>query len=364
MTTSRRLAALVLAGLVAAACGVRGDAGGGAGDAAATVAGMLGRLPAVEGAGGYVVVNLHAVAREAAGLAVPDPADGEAVGDYRRAIVADREPGAGVFLAPAAVTGALARTPAEWDAELGFDLLDVDADATAGLPPGQVEVVVGDVDRSDVGAAVGSDPVWSDVLQEVDHGGATYWSWGEEGAADVSRISATREVGESRRLFVEGGALAWTRTDAAVEATIDAWHGDAAALADDADLAALAAALDAEGCHAAFLSTDDAAYAAGAGPALPRYDALATGVRRDGGGTSLVVAFRYPDAAGAEAGAEALRRVVAEGRSLVTDQPWSAVLRGAEVQAEGRVVVGVFPTDRGELWHQVPLTRDTLLAWA
>lgn len=363
MRVAGRVAAIVLAGLAAAACGVDGTAVRRSASGAERLAGMLGRLPAVEGADGYVVVNLHAVAREAGGLSLPDPADTGAVNDYRRRLNAEADPG--LFVAPTQVTGTRARTMSQWEDELGFHLLDVDADGVAGLPPEQVEVVEGSIDPAAVEDAVRADPVWSDLLEEVEHGGSTYWSWGEAGGADVSRITPAREVGESRRLAAEDGAVAWTRTDTAMEATLDAWHGDGPSLAEDEDLAELAAALDGEGCHSAFLSTDETAYAgAGDGPALPRYDAFATGVARDEDGTALVVAFRYTDTDGAQAGAAALGRVVGGGRSAVEDADWSDLLADAEVRADGRVVVGVFRTDHGDLWRQLPFTRDTLLSWA
>lgn len=365
--------------LLAAACGIDGTAVRRSPAGAESVTGMLGRLPAVEGADRYVVVNLHAKARAAAGLSLPGPGDTEAVNAYRRALAAEPDPG--LFVAPAQVTGARARTMAEWEAELGFTLLDVDADATAGEVPEQVEVAEGSIDPAAVESAVRAEPVWSDVLEEAEHGGTTYWSWLEDGGVDVARRTAAREVGEARRLAAEDGAVAWTRTTAAMEATLDAWHGERDTLADVDDLAALAAVLDAEGCHSAFLSTDEAAYDAaavallppgGEAPAadptelaLPRYEAVATGVALGAEGTVLVVALHYRDEGAAAAGAEALERVAAEGSSLVGDGvPWSELLDGATVRADGTTAVGVFPTGNGDLWREVPFTRDTLLLWA
>lgn len=360
--------AAVVAGLATAtACGV--DVAGGGDGAAGGMAALLGRVPATAGTADFVVLNLHERAREAAGLAVPGRADADAVDDYRMALTFD--PSNGLVLHPARVTGVQHRSLAEWRAELGFDLLDVDADALAGTPPDHVEVVLGSIDPGDVEDAAAAEPVWSDLLDVGEHDGTTVLSWGEQGGIDVERRTAARPVGESVRLAVEDGAVAWARTDAVVEATVEAWHGDAGSLADVEELADLADVLDAEGCHAAFLSTAEDQFGVavlpqpppGDMPLVPRWEAAATGATVAGGSPALVVALRYGSAADAGTAAGVLEQVVAEGSSVVGGQRWSDLLAGTDVRAEGDVVVGMFPTDQARLWFDVPSTKDTLILW-
>jgi hypothetical protein len=291
------------------------------------------------------------------------------VHEYRRALTF--EPANGLLLHPAPVTGVRVASLAEWRDELGFDLLDVDADVLAGNPPNHVEVAVGSIEAGAVEDAARADPVWSELLEVGEHGGTTVLSWGEEGEVSFDRVTRARPLGQSARMAVEDGAVAWTRSTAMAEAAVDAWHGDGDSLAGVDELAALAGALDAEGCHAAFLSTDEGLFALSGLPRpppepvdpLPRYEAAATGVTVAGGSPAVVVALAYGSAAEARDGAAALERVVAEGSSVVGRRPWSDVVTSAEVRVDGEVVVGVLATDEARLWFDVPATKDSLLLW-
>lgn len=377
MRTTRRTVpgALLLAAAVLAGCGSGVD-GGDDGPAAADgppsgIEAALTFVPAHEGAADLVVVNDWATAADAVGLTAPEPvASEQEVGAYLSPLsgIGD-DATVGVALPDLLIQNAI--DDAGWRNEVGFGVIDLSGDVTSGQPPDDLNTFFGDFDESAVEQAVTTDPSWSGQLDEVERGDETYYSWGEDGAIDVSGVSTVRRLGESARLFVDDGAgvAYWANTTATMEAALDTFAGDAPSLADDPELGPMARALDGMGAYSALLTADSEALrtAEGApgtdpGPTLEPYEAVATGAAVVDGSPRLLVVLVNADEATAETNADLLAQIVAEGESAVNRRPWSEVLDEGDITVDGTLVAASFPTDQPRLWTQVFVTRDTLLA--
>lgn len=366
---------IAIAATVVAACGSgvgddgdapSGDDGGGRIESALTF------VPATEGASDFVVVNDTAAAADAAGLTAPEPgASEEEIGAYLSPLSGVGDD-ATVAVAPSDLLIQSAIDDAGWRDEVGFGVVDLTGDVTSGQPPDDLQTLFGDFDEAAVEQAVSTDPAWSGELDEVEYGDATYWSWGEDGAIDPSAISRVRRLGESARLFVDGdaGVAYWANTDATIEAALDTFAGDEPSLADDPELGPLAAALDELGAYSAILTADGEALqvpdgissGAGDSPTLEPYEAVATGAAVVDGSARLLVVLVNTDEPTAQANADLLAQIVAEGSSAVNGRPWSDALGDGEITVDGTVLAASFPTEDPRLWNGVVLTRDTLLA--
>ena len=359
-----------------AGCGSGVDGGDDAGPAGGDgppsgIEAALAFVPAHEGASDLIVVNDVASAADAVGLTAPEPvASEDEVGAYLSPLSGVGDD-ATVAVALPQILLQRAIDDAGWREEVGFGVIDLSAEVTSGQQPDDLHTFFGDFDEGTVEQAVSTDPVWSGQLDEVEHGDATYWSWGEDRAIDPSSISTVRRIGESARLFVDDGAgvAYWARTTATMEAALDTFAGDAPSLADDPELGPMAAALDGMGAYSAILTADaDAlrpavgAPGSEAGPTLEPYEAVATGAALVDGQPRLLVVIVNADEAAAEANADALARVVADGVSAVTRRPWSDALGAGDITVDGTVVAASFPTEELRLWTNVFVTGDTLLA--
>lgn len=365
---------IAIAATVVAACGsgVGDDGGAASGDeGGGRIESALTFVPATEGASDFVVVNDTAAAADAAGLTAPERgASEEEIGAYLSPLSGVGDD-ATVAVAPSDLLIQSAIDDAGWREEVGFGVVDLTGDVTSGQPPDDLQTLFGDFDEAAVEQAVSTDPAWSGELDEVEYGDRTYWSWGEDGAIDPSAISTVRRLGESARLFVDGdaGVAYWANTDATMQAALDTFAGDAPSLADDPELGSMAAALDELGAYSAILTADGEALQAGPGaagggdgPALEPYEAVATGAAVVDGQARLLVVLVNADGATAQANADRLAQIVAEGSSAVNGRPWSDALGDGEITVDGTVVAASFPTDDPRLWNGVVLTRDTLVA--
>lgn len=378
MRTTRRTVpgALLLAAAVLAGCGSGVDGGDDASPAGGDgppsgVEAALAFVPATDGAADFVVVNDIAAAADAAGLTAPDPgASEQEVGAYLSPLSGIGDDST-VAVAPSDLLIQSAIDDAGWRDEVGFGVIDLSGDVTSGQPPDDLQTFFGDFDEDAVEQAVTTDPSWSGQLEEVEHGDEQYWSWGEDGAVDPSGQSTVRRLGESARLFVDddAGVAYWANTTGTMEAALDTFAGDAASLADDPELGPMAAALDGLGAYSAILTADGEALQTpegiptrGEGPTLEPYEAVATGAAVVDGQARLLVVLVNADEATAQANADVLARIVAEGESAVNGRPWSDALGAGDVTVDGTVVAASFPTDDPRLWNGVVVSRDTLLA--
>lgn len=356
--------------LFAAACGsgvdgAGGDSDGGGGgggrDAASGIEASLSVVPATEGASDFVVVNDIATAATAAGVTAPGPgADDGVLAEYLNTVSGLRD--APVAVAPAELVQQSAFEDAGWRAELGWAPVDLTGDVSAGEAPNHLQAFFADFDAAAVDDAVHTDPTWSDQLEEVTYDSLTYYSWGEDASIDPEGRSTVRRLGESARLFVDedAGLAYWTRTTELMEQALDTFTGGAPSLADDPELGPMAAALDDLDAYSAVL-TADAEQFAGAGELEP-YDAVATGAAVVDGQPRLLLVYANPDEATAEANAETLADLVANGASSANGRPWSDALGAGEIEVDGTLVTASFPTEDARLWNGIFLQRDSLLA--
>ncbi|MBL8778917.1 MAG: hypothetical protein JNK12_23515 [Acidimicrobiales bacterium] len=354
--------------LLAAACGsgVDGgdDPGGGAGgsDGTSGIEGALSVVPLTDGATDFVVVNDIAAAADAAGVTAPGAdADDLALGDYFSTISGLED--SPVAVAPAELVQQTAIEDDAWRTELGWAPVDLTGDVSAGQPPNHLQAFFADFDAAEIDEAVHSDPTWSDQLVEVEYDGLTYYSWGEDGSIDPEGLSTVRRLGESARLFVdeEAGLAYWTRTTEGMEQALATFAGDAPSLADDPELGPMAAALDDLGAYSAVLTADAELFAGGG--ELEPYDAVASGAAVVDGGPRLLLVYANPDEATAQANADALAALVADGESSANGRPWSDALGAGEIEVDGTLVTATFPTEDARLWNGIFLQRDSLLTF-
>ena len=160
---------------------------------------------------------------------------------------------------------------------------------------------------------------------------------------------------------------------------------DEASLATDEPFALLAAALADSNTYTAFFSSDTSPYvvsrlvAAIAGPdadaaklestraslaaepALRPFEAYATGAGVDGQGQFTALVLLQGDEVAARANAELLRDRIASGTSWLAGRRYAELIDGADISAEGRLVVARLRTSSALFWFALPAAADTLL---
>jgi hypothetical protein len=249
----------------------------------------------------------------------------------------------------------------EFVAEVGWNVFEVDRFVEYQVPPNVVTVMEGRFDEDRLTEALG----------EPDDG---VWQVGDpDGDLDLRDISAARPLGEPLWLSLVDDRLVVTRTAEDMEAVRDG-GGDRGTLGDDADLKALADALDAEDVYSAqFYGGPLSADMARATPAqaealceesLPEaFSNVAAGIADDGD-PMLILAYTHGDDDAAGANAEALEGLVEDGMSLQTREPWSEMFEVDSVETEGSLVVARLRfTDpsRTVIWRQLLQARDNLV---
>ncbi|HEY8526514.1 MAG TPA: hypothetical protein VIL48_16185 [Acidimicrobiales bacterium] len=381
----RRVLAVVvsLLALAGAACGGDDDDGdgsilagageGGGDDGLATIAGSLAALPAAESQDPTQIAwGDLARAAEIAGVTPPDdPADEEAVRTYLQGVLGNVR-GSGdpvAYAVPPEASNHMNPDVTAFADEVGWSILDIERFVERQTPPAYVTVMEGGFDESRL----------SDALGEAEDG---TWRAGEGDAYEMSpqEASPARRFGEALWFTLPDGRLTVTRSpDDSAAVTQALTGGDAPTLADDPALAGVATALDEESAYAAMLLAGggDGAGPAGAGAppearqaacaqALPQPTAaVGTGVA-DEDGPVILIALAHESADAAQANAEALERLVTEGHSVQTNQPWSELVSLDAVGTTGDGLVTVArlrPTDptRAQLWYQLLFNRDALV---
>ena len=286
---------------------------------------------------------------------------------------------------PPAELNSLFQGQDDWREQFGFSAANVNAAARTGVPPSEIMVFRTTAEASAIGEAVASDPTWSGDLQTDERDGATVYTWGDDPLeARTDRTSRARPIGQGGALAVAGDGLVVRGADpATVNAAVDVQAGTADSLADDADFAGLARALDGQGCYQALFSDQvpvlDVAKLAGPraspaqlsqleaqladGPALPTYRAIGIGQAVDDEGQGYVV-FAFATGSGDEAKAvlDAFPQVLAEGTSAATGQAWSELMTIRSTATEGSVAVVTVDTDRLAIGNDAFVRYDTLLA--
>lgn len=238
---------------------------------------------------------------------------------------------------------------------LGFLPSAVDADVTAGLPPNQFDVVVGDIDAAET----------LDHAAQVDGATRTKVSGTEvvrwfddlEMAADFEANTPFGGTPMSGRVTVSDGVLAHDRTDGGIAAYIDGANGDRSTLDQVDELAAVAEALDRADVHAAYLSTE----MRGSGGVLAPYTALGVGnALVDGRPEAVIVVFHESDDDG-KTSEQGLTDIFEDPRNR-DDVTWSDLVSDVEVTREGALTIARFTPDRPSMWAQLVMRVDPLVS--
>lgn len=312
------LAALLLLG--AAACGDDGGGGGsGGGGSLATFRDALAAVPADDLAEGALITwaDLDA-ATDAAGLERPEAGDGEALVDWLLALTGEEDSVVMVPFADTLQIQSINGRAAEFEAELGWTVADVDAFVELSAPPARFFVGAGDlgVDGED--------------LVELGDGILTAGE-GEDLATDLAGGTAARPLGAPLRLAEDGGLLAASaRTE-----PLQAWvSGSGDRLAQDDGLAAVAAAVDEAGAVSAVAVRTTPA-------SIPwSYDTAAIGWAVDPDGEPVItIAFHLAEPEEADEAAEALEEALRTGELATSSERLAEYLEVVEVTADDGVLV-------------------------
>jgi hypothetical protein len=236
------------------------------------------------------------------------------------------------------------REPEAFRAEIGLDPADVRQSAETGDPPATLNILRGSFDAGEVDDAVHDDPGFSDLLEEAEHGGVSYYAWGEDFAQDFSRNSPVHTLGRGGRLALKNGLLFWCFGTEALTGAIDAVAGAAASLADRADFAAMAAAIDSYGAYSAQFTDETQAAGESSIPMLAYFEAVAAGSGTDGQGAFMVVAIANPDEQTASENVERLQSRIEVGKTggfAGEAEEWATGIDSVEARADGLLTVAV-----------------------
>lgn len=369
-STAAVVSALVLAtGL--AGCGGDDDGGDLAAGDGFSVEAALAELAVPDGQDDQLVMvsvaDLDAAAAANDAGPRPDAPDDEAA-EWLRTVAGSSggETTPIVMVPPVDVVGGSRATPADAEDELGWSLLDVEAVAEVVAPPFRFAVVAGDLDE--------------DTLADADlarDGDVFSVGVGEDGDIDPDATTAVRPIGAPLRMAAADGRLAVSTSTGAVE---DWVGGEAETLADDDDLAAVAAALDDGDVVSAYLARGDftstavalgnpeaAAQAADSLAISEPFAAVGIGWASDDGRPVFTVAYAFADEGAAADGSEQVEAAYAEGASLQTRQPLADLVELEEVTTDGAVVVArLTPVEEGrpQVLADMLLSRDLPFAHA
>ena len=353
----------------------------------ATIASMLAMVPtSVVGdpsANTDVMINLYWKAASAGGLTVPDdPTDVDAQVQYAMDLTIAADHPLGV-----AGTDLLQQlgSPA-FSAGQPIALSDVAADVQAGQPPHLAIAARGNFDTSAIDTAFRNNPDWKDDLTTPEYHGHTFYRWLDDLKLDMTRINTGlfTTLGNSRRMALpDPSTFLYSRDDATMHALLDAGDDPASvSLAGDDEHLAVATALDEHGVYSALivgqqllaplvsssnLSPEQAkkVIAEMQEHALKPYLLAGIGETLVDGSPRTVIVLANTDSDAAQANAEALRGLIADGRSMVSQRPWSDYFGVDSVTTDGSLTIGVLtltdPT-RVTAWYQAVMNRDTLLA--
>ena len=243
-------------------------------------------------------------------------------------------------------------------AEVGFTMFDIDREISVQAPPNNVAIAEIRVSADDVAAAVQTDPLWSSQLTTIEHPGGAYFQWGDDPLATQLELrTPMRPLGQGGQLALIGSdseaTVVRTIDPADMEAVLSTAAGNGDSLLDDDFVAGAVAAIgDDEVLQvmaideairfdpAALILTPEAIEEILAETVLLQiYDGLMIVDLYDGAETRTEVLLVYPDAEAAETNAALVEQALAENDDLVSAQPLSELLPGAEVSTEGSVVV-------------------------
>lgn len=241
----------------------------------------------------------------------------------------------------------------EFRDELGWAVNDVSWFAEVASPPMRFTVLHGDIDPAAIDDALGprEDDVWS--------------VGGEDFEDDLQVRSAARPYGEALRLAQVGEAVAVSKSTPPIQGWL---AGDEDRLDADADLLAVARALDEHDVYAAMLvdggsldfgpviDTTDLGLGEPANELLETFDTLGAGLTVVDGDAVAVIVYHHSTAAKAQHNAELLEAIFADAPSVTTGRPLADTFDLLDVSVDGQIVTatvgftGGFPR---HLWDAV-----------
>jgi hypothetical protein len=322
---------------------------------------LIGRVPEGDATAERLWIVDVAKARQVLGLAAP-AAGASAAELARDALALNR---AGVASPSRVLASRAAGEQPAVRAEIGFGAADVDRVVQAGEVPGTVEVVEGRIEPAQVDAAVHADPVWSGSLQTATHAGVSYFTWGDDGAVDVKKVTPFRPVGESLRLAVSSGHALVAQHTADMEKLLDVGRGTAPAVTAVPEVARVVTRFEREPVYAAFVGRPGVSEPPpGASSTVPSADrVIGSAVGKGTDGTFLLMLVPMPDAATAAAKKTAVETMLSTGTSLRTNQKWTELFTSTSVTVEDTMVVVrvSVPPARAAMWSSMLLARDSLV---
>lgn len=282
---------------------------------------------------GWMKVQIADLGRaaELAGAERPaDASDPAVVQAYLRAVQGQSDvdgprPEAAALL-PARVGTTGAARADEFEAELGWSVVDVDWYVESA--PEMLTVLGGAFDESRLTGAMG----------RPENG---IWRVGGEDVPPYNRAdrTAARPTGRPLRLTLARGRLLVSSERGAIEEA----RGDGATFGEIADLRALAEAMDGQQAYSALFSIDR-----NEGPLpvrmpeqlgeLATYRSVASGLAHDGE-PYVVLAYTHDAASAAEINAESIRFQIEHGVPLRDDRPWSVRLAVGAIRVDGTTMI-------------------------
>lgn len=239
----------------------------------------------------------------------------------------------------------------EFAAYAGFDSRAMDAVMEFGLLPDHSQVFVGRFDTGAIESGLRSSP-GGDQLAVTPAGDTTVFSLGS-GGSDVASTSPIRRLGEPLVFVADGKSLVWTRSGPLADNAWSAHNDGLTSLADDAQYASVATALDGKKIVNGVLLTAEKDQGWQVGGLGEVFD-------QDGGST-LYVVLAFPDETAAEQAVDRFRAHIENDKSAATGTPWASTLTVTEVVSEQRLLIATLQSTDAGVALNVVLREDNLL---
>ena len=328
-------------------------------------------IPLTEDSRSTVWFNDYGLAREANGIQAP--AEDASAEDLEEYLLTGLAPGPWI-------SGFTREAMAQLEQKyLGFGVGDVERSILVGEPPYTLEAVSGgfDPDTTDASLAACAE---CDKPEVQEHLGVKFYSWGEDYTRDLKKRlqpPTYDELGRGGRIAVLDSVVFRTLGTAGMRSLIRTYGGNGDSLADDPDLALAAGALQNLGVYSALLAGDverftnplDSLFSAEERALLgmeaedtpDQYSVLGAGVAKDSDGFVTILVFVYEDEGAASRKVQGFEERLANGRSMITGQPWTEYFPESEVWNEGRALIARLRTERPRIWERMVTAVDSLL---
>jgi len=200
---------------------------------------LLGKLPAgaITPQTGLSIQDLARARAQTGAEPLPDTTTEEAWRAHSQALFGRDDALTGELFLP---------SPAEVRAELGFGPEQIDQIITWGVGEHSGYVATGRFDPTTIATTVAAEPTWGPELDTREQDGLTVHRWSRD-ARLTNKRTPVRDLGVGGQLIVGDGWIAWTKTDADVEAIIDAFLDPAGSLAGIAAVRSAADSADQAG---------------------------------------------------------------------------------------------------------------------